>query len=237
MPHPFAFSAKGWEAQTRRAEREEQNVSVRDSHPCKVRKDGAPSVVVIPRNLKVGHPPRFISEDPAGFAGGPNFYDYAKNRPTNLIDPTGLFTIRNGIREHDQINIDSVCGPGTGGACTSATALLMCACTKDDCSDKWKAHAELRIYGDMYIYNGPWSTFPRRPKDRSVHDIASARNHENNVHINPAIAAVTPLINALEGKSFSSEGECKADCDKTGTAVTNQFRQTLRDTQQQENNQ
>ena len=193
--------------------------------------------VAQPVEVDVGHPPRFISEDPAGFAGGPNFYDYAKNRPTNLIDPTGLFTIRNGIREHDQINIDSVCGPGTGGACTSATALLMCACTKDDCSDKWKAHAELRIYGDMYIYNGPWSTFPRRPKDRSVHDIASARNHENNVHINPAIAAVTPLINALEGKSFSSEGECKADCDKTGTAVTNQFRQTLRDTQQQENNQ
>jgi hypothetical protein len=70
-----------------------------------------------------------------------------------------------------------------------------------------------------------------------VHDIASARNHENNVHINPAIAAVAPLINALEGKSFSSEGECKSDCDKTGTAVTNQFRQTLRATQQLENNQ
>jgi RHS repeat-associated protein len=180
---------------------------------------------------------RFVSEDPAGFAGGPNFYDYAKNRPTNLIDPTGLFTVRNGIREHDQINIDSVCGPGTGGACTSATALLMCTCTQDDCPISWKAHAELRLYGDMYIYNGPWATFPRRPKDKSVHDIASARAHEWGVHLNPAIAAVTPLINALEAKSFSSESECQADCDKTSTAVTNQFRQTLRATQQQENNQ
>ena len=180
---------------------------------------------------------RFISEDPAGFSGGPNFYDYAKNRPTNLIDPTGLFTVRNGIREHDTLNIDSVCGPGTGGACTSATALLMCTCTKDDCPISWKAHAELRLYGDMYIYNGPWSTFPRRPKDRSVHDMDSARNHEWGVHLNPAIAAVTPLINALEAKSFSSESECQADCDKTSTAVTNQFRQTLRATQQQENNQ
>jgi RHS repeat-associated protein len=184
-------------------------------------------------NVQLG---RFISEDPTGFAGGPNFYAYAKNRPTNFIDPTGLFTIRNGIKEHDTLNIDSVCGPGTGGACTSATALLMCTCTKDECSDTWKAHAELRLYGDMYIYNGPWSTFPRRPKDRSVVDANSARNHENNVHINPAIAAVTPLINALEGQSFNSEADCKADCDKTGTAVTNLFRQTLRSTQQQENN-
>jgi RHS repeat-associated protein len=33
---------------------------------------------------------RFLSEDPIGFLGGPNFYAYALNRPTNLVDPLGL---------------------------------------------------------------------------------------------------------------------------------------------------
>jgi RHS repeat-associated protein len=33
---------------------------------------------------------RFISEDPIGFGGGINFYAYAYNRPTTLIDPFGL---------------------------------------------------------------------------------------------------------------------------------------------------
>lgn len=35
---------------------------------------------------------RFISEDPAGFSGGPtNFYAYAQNCPNTVMDPSGLF--------------------------------------------------------------------------------------------------------------------------------------------------
>ncbi len=33
---------------------------------------------------------RFVSEDPIGFAAGPNFYAYAANSPTNFTDPFGL---------------------------------------------------------------------------------------------------------------------------------------------------
>jgi RHS repeat-associated protein len=33
---------------------------------------------------------RFLSEDPIGFEGGPNFYAYVNSNATNLSDPTGL---------------------------------------------------------------------------------------------------------------------------------------------------
>jgi RHS repeat-associated protein len=35
---------------------------------------------------------RFISEDPAGFAGGPNLYGYVGNNPIGFTDPLGLGT-------------------------------------------------------------------------------------------------------------------------------------------------
>lgn len=33
---------------------------------------------------------RFLSEDPTNFTVGPNFYTYAENSPTGLVDPSGL---------------------------------------------------------------------------------------------------------------------------------------------------
>ncbi|MBF0385416.1 MAG: RHS repeat-associated core domain-containing protein, partial [Candidatus Omnitrophica bacterium] len=35
---------------------------------------------------------RFISEDPSGFADGPNIYSYAQNNPVVFVDPLGLST-------------------------------------------------------------------------------------------------------------------------------------------------
>jgi RHS repeat-associated protein len=36
---------------------------------------------------------RFLSEDPIGFGGGRNFYNYALGDPTNFSDPTGLLSL------------------------------------------------------------------------------------------------------------------------------------------------
>jgi uncharacterized protein RhaS with RHS repeats len=33
---------------------------------------------------------RFLSEDPARFGAGPNFYPYTSNKPVNQTDPSGL---------------------------------------------------------------------------------------------------------------------------------------------------
>jgi RHS repeat-associated protein len=38
-------------------------------------------------DLQIG---RFVNEDPIGFHGGEDFYPYAANEPTLLVDPTGL---------------------------------------------------------------------------------------------------------------------------------------------------
>ena len=87
----------------------------------------------------------------------------------------------------------------------------------------------------MYIFNGPWPTLKKQPKDKTVKDADSAIAHEYNVHINPAIAAVTPLIEDFEGKTFQSKGECEAECRQTQAKVNKLFAETLRATQKKEN--
>jgi RHS repeat-associated protein len=179
---------------------------------------------------------RFLSEDPITFNGGPNFYPYVGNDPANSVDPLGLFTIRDAIVVHRTLAVDEICDRETAGACTKIrSALVICNCK---CSGSgWTASAELRIYGDMYVYNGVWATLRAKPKDRSVVDAASAIAHERNVHISPAIAAVAPKIDALEAKTFKSKEECSKACDQTSHLVRALCSKTLAETREQEHRQ
>jgi RHS repeat-associated protein len=177
---------------------------------------------------------RFASEDPIGFRGGANFYTYVDNNSVNSNDPLGLFTVKDGITQQRAVDIDTQCGSRTAGACTRRVAArVVCSC-KCDGTD-WKASAELRIYGEMWITSGPFPYKGRKPKDKSAVDAASARAHEYNFHINPSIAAVTPLINELEAKTFKSQQECRTECDKTSDRVGDRFRRKLLETQAREN--
>src|SRR5204863_8189922 len=97
---------------------------------------------------------RFLSEDPMGVFGGTDFYIYVENNPITGNDPTGLFTIRNEIVLQFAGDIDTLCGTHSAGACTKAQALLSVIC---ECfGSVWKAKAELRIYGNMFVYDGKW---------------------------------------------------------------------------------
>src|SRR5437588_12921919 len=62
--HPYRYTAREWEADTNlyyyRARYYDQSTG------------------------------RFLSEDPIGFAGGINFFDYSFNNPAKFIDPSGL---------------------------------------------------------------------------------------------------------------------------------------------------
>ena len=84
-------------------------------------------------------------------------------------------------------------------------------------------------------YNGPWSGVGRTPRDRRVHDMASAIDHEFRVHINPAIASVRPILEQLEAREFDSEADCQGACRQAQRSVPTTFADTLRATQQQEN--
>jgi RHS repeat-associated protein len=182
---------------------------------------------------------RFLSEDPIEFDGGFNFYTYVGNDPIGSSDPLGLFSmkdVRDELIIHRTLGVDQDCDQITGGACTRVkAALLVCTCS---CSGSgWKAKGELRIYGDIYVYSGPFATLRVRPKDKSVVDAKSAIAHEHNAHIKPAIDAVTPLINSLEQKPFRSKSECYSACDETSTLVNALFRTTLLETQRKETKQ
>jgi len=43
---------------------------------------------------------RFTSEDPIGFSGGVNFYEYVRNSPVLLVDPLGLRWTNTGVPAH-----------------------------------------------------------------------------------------------------------------------------------------
>jgi uncharacterized protein RhaS with RHS repeats len=44
---------------------------------------------------------RFLSEDPIGYSGGRNFYNYVGNSSPNCLDPAGLVGVKYNVTFHD----------------------------------------------------------------------------------------------------------------------------------------
>jgi len=162
---------------------------------------------------------RFLSEDPAE-AASPNLYAYVHNDPVNSVDPWGLFTISNEIKEDTSWEWRNKCSSSSGGACTlisSKDLSLDCNCNPNDqdCKhDGWKQDLTFHMGGHMYLdssSSGPASVDPsiiRMGPGR----LASLRNHEYNVHINKAKDAVATSLSRYEARVFASQGECETAC-------------------------
>jgi RHS repeat-associated protein len=68
---------------------------------------------------------RFISEDPARFGGGNNFYSYVHNRPLNLSDPKGLFAWGGGVAVTAMGGVLEIGGGVRGGSVGAQSVMLL----------------------------------------------------------------------------------------------------------------
>jgi RHS repeat-associated protein len=79
---------------------------------------------------------RFLSEDPAGFADGPNRYTYVRNQPANRIDPTG----RQSKAEKEYCGDFRNWGNCSSGATCALAASILKWGDKDGSSDNAEKH-------------------------------------------------------------------------------------------------
>jgi RHS repeat-associated protein len=161
---------------------------------------------------------RWLSEDPAGLAGGPNLYAYVLNTPTGAVDPTGLVQVSiptvkyvpvpvSEMREVCHFNPDAV-------GCTSIEPRLDCECeeTGKGC---WKAR--LKLSSAFYYVYYSTNACPSGP------EIARHENTHVVIH-SESFSKIIENSEQVEKETFPSEGECDMACKKAQLFALRTFR-------------
>jgi RHS repeat-associated protein len=169
---------------------------------------------------------RWISEDPAGLAGGSNFYRYVSNDPIAHVDPLGLFDVsmtwKERIVPQDWIREGAIARSQVGAAAT-------CWCVGSGCD--WRLFTKLILEVRVELP----ARVTRRPSvDKSVVDTASARAHEYLFHLAPAIRAAQDAAIPYELRTYRSESACLGACSGAKQALLDAFWRVLRGTQRYE---
>jgi RHS repeat-associated protein len=152
---------------------------------------------------------RSISEDPAGFSGGVNFYAYSGNGPTNASDPLGLVTVDpTGVLVSTLPDVDGYCAPEiTGGGCITVSYRTKHWCSQGpDC--QWRAEFFISLYGNIYVASGAFPYKGRIPLDRNVTSTATALRHEE-LHLWDDVQAMVPILQRVEGWTFRTKELCE----------------------------
>lgn len=161
---------------------------------------------------------RFLSEDPMERVAS-HLYAYVDDNPVNERDPWGLFEIKDEIQQDTSGEWRNKC-PSGSESCTiigPRDLSLDCDCNPvdQDCATKWKQTLTFHMGGHMYLDNSPTGRRGVDPRIRTIGParLASLRDHEYNVHINPAKNVVADRLSTWEGHPFDTKDQCDHACE------------------------
>ena len=176
---------------------------------------------------------RYSRPDPLGLSANEmNLFAYSRQSPLTRTDPLGLYTVEYNVTHNAVVDPFPICGSHV--ACTRAGISLLCPCVCE--IGHVFPDPVLKITGQLYYYNGPFGKLKKKPKDPKVVDSQTAIAHEYYAHLDPAVQAVIPLVEALDKKTFGSYEDCQAECAKVRSQVISIFGKKLRETQTNEEN-
>lgn len=137
-------------------------------------------------------------------------------------------------REHSQIDIDYRCGTESAGACSGGVIYVGYGASPTTGGFK-PTQVELRVYVEIWVYNGPFPFKGRTPtKDKTVKDAKTAKAHEFSFHIAPSTQAILPVVQKFASTTFKTEADLHSAAKSLQKSLQKLFDKTMNQTLEEE---